>query len=344
MIPAPPPDFDETDYLAANPDVAQAVAAGSLPSGLAHYLRYGANENRPLQPGVRAVPFKRPFRPGLIPQRRDKILAGLDLPSLEGVEIGALTAPLVTRAEGSIFYVDHADTRSLRDSYRAHPDVDVSRIVEVDGVWGKNSLRDCLGGDRQVDYVVASHVIEHTPDLITWLGEIRAILRPGGTLRLAIPDRRYTFDYLRFETRIHDVLDAYLRRARTPLPRLVIEHHSLLRYVDIRAAWDGSLDAASLRRYATTQDGLVRAKDALENGTYHDVHCWVFTPVSFAELCLELATMDLLDLACDYYIETPRDEAEFFVSMVTGVSRSDTLASWAGMRASLLQSKTYQRK
>jgi predicted SAM-dependent methyltransferase len=35
--------------------------------------------------------------------------------------------------------------------------------------------------------VIASHVIEHTPDLVTWLAEIRAILQPNGTLRLAIP-------------------------------------------------------------------------------------------------------------------------------------------------------------
>ena len=80
-----------------------------------HYQRHGANENRALRPGVRAVPFRLPLKVGHIPQRRDKILAGLDLPSLEGVEIGALTAPLVTRAEGSIFYVDHADTKTLQE-------------------------------------------------------------------------------------------------------------------------------------------------------------------------------------------------------------------------------------
>jgi len=337
-----PSTFDEDAYLAANPDVAAAVAAGTISSGLVHYQRYGANENRALQPNVRAAPLRLPFQKHKIPQRRDKILAGLDLRSLEGVEIGALTAPLVTRSEGNIFYVDHADTKTLQESYRLHSAVDVANIVDVDGVWGDHTLQECLGRERQVDYVVASHVIEHTPDMITWLREIRAILRPNGTLRLAIPDRRYTFDYLRFDSRIHDVLDAYLRRARTPLPRAIIEHHSLLRYVDIKAAWDGTLDDANLVPYNTTSKGLDLARDAIENGTYHDVHCWVFTPVTFAELCMQLAELDLLDFACGYHIETPRHESEFYVGMVADDDRNARIASWARMRDSLRASATYQ--
>lgn len=337
------PEFNETDYLAANPDVAEAISAGSFPSGLAHYLRHGANENRSLKPGVRGVPFRFPFRERLIPQRRDRILANLDLTALEGVEIGALATPLVTPAEGRIFYIDHADTKTLKEIYRHHAGVDITRIVDVDAVWGANTLQDCIGAHRKVDYVVASHVIEHTPDLVTWLAEIRAILRPNGTLRLAIPDRRYTFDYLRFESRVHDVLDAYLRRTRTPLPRMIIEHHSLLRYVDIAAAWDGTLDVANLKHYNTTQSGFDLAKDAFDNGTYQDVHCWVFTPLTFAELCLELAELDLLGFACSYYIETPRHDAEFYVSMVVSDLKDETIASWDRMRASLSRSEIYQR-
>jgi len=342
----PPPaldaGFDEPAYLAANPDVAAAVDRGMLASGREHYLRHGLNENRPLKPGVRALPARFPFRDGLLPSRRDKILANLDLPALTGLEIGALTAPLVTPAEGAILYVDHADTKTLQENYRHHADVDVSRIVEVDAVWGQNSLQDCLGGDRKVDYVVASHVIEHAPDLVTWLAEIRAILRPGGCLRLAIPDRRYTFDYLRFESRVHDVLDAYLRRARTPLPRMVIEHHSLLRHIDIAAAWRGALDLGNLRRYNTTKDGLDRARDAIANGTYHDVHCWVFTPATFAELCMELADLGLLGLACSYHIDTPRDEAEFYVGMAASDDKDAVIASWAHMRSALIGAGSQQ--
>lgn len=41
---------DEGEYLAANPDVAQAVAEGKIPSGRYHYLYFGRKENRKLRP------------------------------------------------------------------------------------------------------------------------------------------------------------------------------------------------------------------------------------------------------------------------------------------------------
>ncbi|MGE3143131.1 MAG: glycosyltransferase [Hyphomonadaceae bacterium] len=42
----PPPDFDEPRYLEENPDVAEAVAAGTLTSGFEHYYYTGRHEKR----------------------------------------------------------------------------------------------------------------------------------------------------------------------------------------------------------------------------------------------------------------------------------------------------------
>ncbi len=42
--------IDENAYLAANPDVARAVAEGKLPSGQAHYWFFGKREKRKLKP------------------------------------------------------------------------------------------------------------------------------------------------------------------------------------------------------------------------------------------------------------------------------------------------------
>jgi len=39
-------DFSESSYLAANPDIAEAVAAKKFRSGFHHYLAFGAAENR----------------------------------------------------------------------------------------------------------------------------------------------------------------------------------------------------------------------------------------------------------------------------------------------------------
>ena len=62
------------------------------------------------------------------------------------------------------------------------------------------------------------------PDLVTWLHEVAAVLKPEGDFRLVIPDRRYTFDLLRAETVLADVLAAHMVRARIPQVRQVIDH------------------------------------------------------------------------------------------------------------------------
>src|SRR5437868_3008097 len=83
------------------------------------------------------------------------------------------------------------------------------------------ALLEAVG--RPVDYVVASHVIEHVPDLIGWLAEVREALEPGGELRLAVPDRRYTLDYRRSVSRLADVVHAWFMRARRPLPHQILD-------------------------------------------------------------------------------------------------------------------------
>src|SRR5687768_3410790 len=105
--------------------------------------------------------------------KRHRMIAGLDVAKLLGIEIGPLTTPIVGRDEGEIIYVDHADTETLRRKYRDHPTVGVGCIVEVDAVWGGNTLQQAIGVGRKVDYVLASHVVEHVPDLIGWLEEVR---------------------------------------------------------------------------------------------------------------------------------------------------------------------------
>lgn len=53
VVNSPPAEWDEKSYLAANADVAAAITAGTWKgSGWAHYVQYGANENRTLKPAV----------------------------------------------------------------------------------------------------------------------------------------------------------------------------------------------------------------------------------------------------------------------------------------------------
>jgi SAM-dependent methyltransferase len=141
--------------------------------------------------------------------KRGRMLAEIDPSRGIGLEIGPLDSPIVTREMGNVRYVDHASTEELKVKNRGNRFVNLDRIVDVDFVWGARTLPELVGAEGPFDYVIASHVIEHVPDLVGWLNEVRAILRPQGILSLAIPDKRYCFDHYRPPTTVADALEAY---------------------------------------------------------------------------------------------------------------------------------------
>jgi Methyltransferase domain len=273
--------------------------------------------------------------------RRDKILAGLDVTRLTGIEIGALDKPLVhPGAGGSVLYVDHADTPTLRQKYAGDPGVDLGALVEVDAVWGENTLREVLEARAaahpdtaaRVDYVIASHVIEHVPDLVGWLGEIREVLKPTGQLRLAIPDRRFTFDCLREDARVADVLAAHLVGARRPTPHAILDSQlNAAPAVTSVRLWDGSEDSAALAPSFEWQHTVAAVREALA-GAYHDVHCWAITPYSLADIFVFLAKHGLLRLACHSFEDTLHGDCEFYLGLVPSDDLDFVAETWRRVR------------
>ena len=261
--------------------------------------------------------------------RRTKILSGLDLRTLTGLEIGPLDRPLVRRTDGQIVYIDHADTPALRAKYGADPNVTVSDLVEIDAVWGEKTLLEAVG--RMVDYVVASHVIEHVPDLITWLAEIRDVLVPEGQLRLAVPDRRYTFDFYRGETRLADVVNAWFMKARKPLPHAILDFCLEFTEVDVVRAWRG--EVIDQKPVHTLDSALSIAADARDRCGYHDVHCWVFTPDSFVRLMGRLAELGLIPFACRAFFEPELNTLEFIVHLDRCDDSAKAAATWKAIPA-----------
>ncbi|MFM0243770.1 methyltransferase type 12 [Paraburkholderia sediminicola] len=265
-------------------------------------------------------------------ERRAIVLAGLDTKNLVGLEIGALCRPLIRREEGeSVIYVDHADTPTLRKKYENDRNVTVDHIVDVDAVWGQNTLYEATRG-RLVDYAVASHVVEHVPDLIAWLNEIASVLRSTGELRLIVPDKRFLFDIFRRDTSLADVLLSYINKARVPQPHSMLDF--ALGVVKARRAeiWRDEIPAVPERHY-DWQGAVALARDIIENGTYHDIHCWAFTPKSFAELFRDMTDTGLIDFACEGFQDTQDEDFEFYVSMRRSRDKQYIRNSWERMAA-----------
>lgn len=247
--------------------------------------------------------------------RRSLILQDIDPAAMRGLEIGALNNPVVARSDGRIRYVDYADTATVKA--KPYDDtIDPADIVDIDIVWAERPLIEAAG--EPVDYIVASHVIEHVPDLVGWLQDLAGAMKPGGVLSLVVPDKRYTFDLQRPVTTLGEVIEAHLLGARRPSMRQVIDNCYSGVVVDASEAWRRDLTSADLPKI-TGDIALPLAYDQaaslLHDPRYIDSHCWVFTPQSLLSLLDVLAQLKLLPLKVRSFTPTAADDMEFFLQL-----------------------------
>lgn len=297
-------DFDEEAYCAIYLDVGKAVASGHFTSGWDHFVRHGRDEGR--DPTGKSKQNR---------NRARRALGALDKSSLI-LEIGPSHNPIAPKREGyNVHVLDHASQEDLRDKYREHG-VDLAAIEHVDFVWQGGALAETVGGEGIYDGIIASHVIEHVPDFVTFLQQCAAILKDGATLSLVIPDKRFCFDYFSRVTTTGDVLDAHVERRVRPSPGQVFHHlaHATARGASI--AWDGNavVQPHELRLLHTLDDarnGFERARLTTE---YIDVHCWRFTPESFQLLITDLTALQLIGFRVESISQ--RVGCEFFCSLV----------------------------
>lgn len=269
-------------------------------------------------------------------RRRALLLSGLnDLRLLTGLEIGPLAAPIVEKADGRIFYVDHCSTAELRTKYARQVSFDLIR--DVDFVWNGQPLIEAVGG-RQFDYVIASHVIEHAPNLVGWISEVSSILKDEGQLCLAIPDKRYTFDVARPLSTLGEIVEAHLSNRKVPSLKQVYDNYTLARSVDRRSLWcDNDHKAKSLwpenyrkstsHRYLHPRGIVWDFVQKTQAGEYVDCHCWIFTPRSFLDVLEALAVNQLVQFGVSAFHDTLPNQHEFIVRLRKEKSISQQLST-----------------
>lgn len=262
--------------------------------------------------------------------RREKLLRGLDLTSSVGLELGPLDRPIVERHEGKILYADHVDAAALREKYLGNSQISQEAIVDVDVIWAEEGAQTLA--PASTDYVIASHVIEHVPNLIGWLESIRRVLRDDGSLRLAVPDRRFTFDILRQETRLSDIVYAHLVGAKTPSAFHILDARLNSRRVDLAAAWRNELDHDCLHPSFAFDDVIGTAQHVIDHANYMDTHCWVFTPRHFAELFENACAIGLVKFKFEYFYDTAENHLEFFVGLKPCTDPQEAALSWRAMQ------------
>lgn len=251
----------------------------------------------------------------VIARKRARLLGNYDVSRLRGAEIGPLSRPIVKRAESDIYYMDYCTTEELREKYATVPDAHPDRIQDIDFVWTGQPLSVVLGDKAPLDYVVASHVIEHVPDLVGWLNHIHDALKVGGRLLLIVPDKRFTFDIYRRLSSMEEVSLACEERRLIPGLRCILDHFANVVSADTWALWENYKLADDLT-YFHGAEYLDLAYDHFHQGKYVDIHCWVFTPWSFLELMGKIVSRFGVNFELGHFLTTQDHDLEFYVQLV----------------------------
>jgi len=296
-------EFDEASYLAANIDIAEAVAAGVYAEGWVHYERHGRAEGRVTR---------------VIETREHKILAALDTSGL-GLEVGPCHSPIAPKRAGyNVEILDYLNEDALKEHYAAlrAEGIDVDGIEHVDYVWKGEPIAEVVGGASKYEWMIASHVLEHIPDPIRFLQGVAEILTPTGRFSMALPDKRYCFDHFQPLSNTGALLDAFTEERVKPTAGQVFQYFAHCAQLDGNIAWASGLGGEVEFRHDLTM-GTNGWRGALDDADFGgEVHCWRFTPESFRLLIAELGTMGLIDLKI--VDSRPTNGSEFFVTLGHG--------------------------
>ena len=121
-----------------------------------------------------------------------------------GIEIGALHEPLRVPPSVTVRYVDRMSTPDLRRHYPELSDLDLVQVHIID-----DGERLATVADGSQDFVIANQVLEHFQNPLLALQNMLRVLKPGGTLYLSLPDKRFSFDVDRPVTTVEHVLRDY---------------------------------------------------------------------------------------------------------------------------------------
>lgn len=167
------------------------------------------------------------------------------------MEIGALWRRFPVPRRARVWYVDRSAGVGLDTHY---PEL-----------AGKTLPPDLLADAMQLpvrpaslDFLIASHVLEHLRFPLLALRAWHDVLAPGGALLLKVPDKRYSFD---------------VRRARTPLAHLIEEHQSPAQFDNGTHYADWLENIGGQNRLAPEFQGAVQ--DLINQDYSIHFHVWI---------------------------------------------------------------------
>lgn len=232
-----------------------------------------------------------------------------------GLEIGAGFSPIAPKRKGfRVQVLDYCDKQTLIRTWQPRG-MKVEHIEDVDFVWDGRPYTEIIGARHVYDWIIGSHVLEHTTDLIGFLNDCDALLKEDGVLSLAVPDKKYSFDHFRPITGLSRVIDAARNPPKVHSAGTAAEYFLTIVTKGGNITWDAKKKGEFKFVYSLEQ-AKEAMRDAAERGIYLDIHEWCFTPTSFRLMMRDLFELGLIQLkelafhrteGCEFYVTLARN-------------------------------------
>jgi SAM-dependent methyltransferase len=215
----------------------------------------------------------------------------------DGIEIGALHKPLKLKDGVTVRYIDY---KTKAESQARYPELAMFDIVNTDIVDDGFVLNKIA--DHSLDFIIANHALEHTPDPYGTLLKWKSKLRHHGVLYFALPIVEKCYDRGRSLTSLAHLLDDHRLFSTSDTARIlkVSEDHlrEFLRISDANIRRENQIDhildeqeideacnklmvilKSSVATAKPNYNDLIKAHVLHLNKAY-DIHYHTFSPTS----------------------------------------------------------------
>ncbi|WP_313186810.1 methyltransferase domain-containing protein [Lacrimispora sp.] len=237
------------------------------------------------------------------------------------LEIGPLNRPIFTKDQyPNCFYCDIRTTEAIKALYSGNAylettgiSIAIDTIVDIDFVLRKN-YSNTFENIEKFDFVIMSHVIEHVDDILYFFDDILSALKPGGSLIIVYPDKRYCFDHYRQEASFRDAFEVsqegYKANGRMVFDFLfnAIQENSepfFWQAYQMENHMPVNSFEAAKAAYNRIMDGLHE----------DDVHYWPFSDIGFLKFLYDCTRAGLLKFTCTDFVPTAENTQQFFVTL-----------------------------
>jgi SAM-dependent methyltransferase len=268
---------------------------------------------------------------------------------MRGIEIGPAHAPLAPKRDGfNSIALDVYTADQIVDRLKSDPNIpkeSLHNIQEVDLLGNAGDIAELVEakfGNEKFDYILSSHNLEHMPDPIGFLLGCERVLKPGGIVSLAVPDRRFMFDFFRPITTTEQWLQAHHERRAFPRPETIFQHIALGSLYNGAIVWEPLSDGQLPSPNECIEPAYAAWKEHLDwegkpDRPYADSHCSIFTRSSFEIIVRDLQFLGLLRLHLTEMVGP--NGCEFYAHLRnTAKAERPTKEAFYATRRSLLES------